>query len=136
MIRPRSSASLAPALGDLEVAVLEHVWEAGEVTAKDAHAALGVSRGISLNTVQSTLERLNRKHLLDRNKSGHAYRYSARVSREQLIADVITGILGRLRGDTTASVMAFIDSVGDLDDAALDRLEAELRRRRGGQSRS
>ena len=136
MTRPRSGASLIPVLGDLEVAMLEHVWAVGEVTAKGAHAALGVSRGISLNTVQSTLERLNRKQLLQRNKFGHAYRYSAGVSREQFIAEVITGVLGRLRGDTTASVMAFIDSVDDLDAAALDRLEAELRRRREEQSRS
>jgi predicted transcriptional regulator len=116
--------------------VLEHVWTAGEVTAKGVHASLGVSRGISLNTVQSTLERLNRKRLLRRNKSGHAYRYAPRVSREEFIADVISGIVGRLSGDSAASVMAFVDSIDDLDEEALERLEAQLRRRRQERSRS
>jgi predicted transcriptional regulator len=100
------------------------------VTAKESHAVLWISRGISLNTVQSTLERLARKDLLERSKQGHAYRYSARVSREQLIADLVNGVVGRLQGDAAASLMAFLDSAEGLDDAALDRLEAELRRRR------
>jgi predicted transcriptional regulator len=123
-----------PSLGELELAVLEHVWNRGEVTAKEAHADLGVSRGISLNTVQSTLERLARKELLDRSKRGHAYRYSARVSREELIAELVSGVVGRLQGDATASLMAFLDSVDDLDEEAIATLEAELRRRRRGRS--
>jgi hypothetical protein len=52
------------------------------------------------------------------------------VSREQLIADLVNGVVGRLQGDAAASLMAFLDSAEGLDDAALDRLEAELRRRR------
>lgn len=135
MSRPRSSAFPSPSLGELEVAVLEHVWKVGDVTAKETYARLGVARGISLNTVQSTLERLARKTLLDRSKAGHAYRYSARVSREQLIAGLVSGVVGRLRGDAAASLMAFMDSVDDLDDDALDRLETELRRRRQERSR-
>jgi predicted transcriptional regulator len=130
MPRPRSNAFPIPSLGELELAVLEHVWTACEVTAKEAHAKLGVSRGISLNTVQSTLERLARKDLLHRSKRGHAYRYSARVSREELIADLVGGVIGRLQGDACVSLMAFLDSVDDLDDETLAELEAELRRRR------
>jgi predicted transcriptional regulator len=128
--RPRSSAFPVPFLGELELAVLEHVWQVGEVTAKEAHGELGVFRGISLNTVQSTLERLARKALLERNKAGHAYRYSAGVSREELIADLVGGVVGRLQGDAAASILAFLDSMDHLDDEALARLEGELRRRR------
>lgn len=130
MSRRRPSAFPIPSLGELELAMLDYVWNVGEVTAKHAHAGLGMSRGISLNTVQSTLERLTRKGLLDRAKHGHAYRYSPRVSRDELIAELVGGVVGRLQGDAATSLMAFLDSVDDLDDAALDRLEAELKRRR------
>jgi predicted transcriptional regulator len=135
MPRRRSSAFPVPSLGELELAVLEHVWQAGEVTAKETHAALGVARGIALNTVQSTLERLARKTLLDRRKAGHAYRYRAQMSREALIADLVGSVIGRLQGDTARSLVAFLDSVDDLDDEALTRLEAELRRRRKARGR-
>jgi len=135
MPRPRSRAFPIPSLGELELAVLEHVWKTQDVTAKEAHAELGISRGISLNTVQSTLERLARKDLLERNKRGHAYQYSARVSREELIASLVGGVVGRLQGDAAASLMAFLDSVEDLDDDTLASLEAELRRRRKERAR-
>ena len=135
MPRPRSRAFPIPSLGELELTVLEHVWKTQDVTAKEAHAELGVPRGISLNTVQSTLERLARKDLLERNKRGHAYQYSARVSREELIASLVGGVVGRLQGDAAASLMAFLDSVEDLDDDTLASLEAELRRRRKERAR-
>jgi predicted transcriptional regulator len=130
MPRQRSSVFPIPFLGELELAVLEFVWQAGEATAKETHSELGVSRGISLNTVQSTLERLARKGLLERNKRSHAYHYSALVSREALIADLVGGVVGRLQGNAAASFLAFLDSADDLDDETLAALEAELRRRR------
>lgn len=57
-----------PYLGELEMAVLEHLWSNGEFDAKSVHAALGKVRGISHNTIQSTLERLFKKKLLARKK--------------------------------------------------------------------
>ena len=119
-----------PALGDLEVAVLEVVWETPECSAKDVHEEIGKARGISLNTVQSTLERLYRKQLLSRRKRGHAYRYSALVRREQLIASYIQETVGRFGGDAATSLAAFIDAAEDIDAATLARLEAELHKRR------
>lgn len=56
-------------LGDLEIAVLEFVWRTPEVSVKQLHAELGVERGLALNTIQSTLDWLFRKQLLDLEKS-------------------------------------------------------------------
>lgn len=50
-----------PLLGELETAVLEHLWEHGVTEAKDLHRQLGSPRGITLSTIQSALERLHRK---------------------------------------------------------------------------
>lgn len=119
-----------PTLGDLEIAVLEHVWQTADVSAKEAHAAIGAARGISVNTVQSTLERLYRKNLLTRTKSGHAFRYAARVPREQLVAGLINDVLGRFGSDPASSLAAFVEAAERLDDAALRALEAELKNRR------
>lgn len=110
--------------------MLEYVWTFGEVSAKDAHAALGSTRGISLNTVQSAMERLFRKNLLTRAKSGHSYRYSARIERQELVAALIGEVLGRFGADSTAALAAFVEAADDLDERALRALEAELRKRR------
>lgn len=130
------SRSSMPVLGDLEVAVMERLWTEPEWTAKDLHGQMGNDRGISLNTVQSTLERLHRKQLVKRCKSGHAYRYSPRVRREELVAAYMQDLLGRFGGDPAASIAAFVDSADDLDAATLERLEAALDLRRDRKSSS
>jgi predicted transcriptional regulator len=123
----------AARFGELEIAVLEHLWRVPEATAKDVHAALGIRRGISLNTVQSTLERLYRKDLLARCKVGHAYRYSATIARAQFVAKLIHDVLGRFQADADSSMAAFLEAAEQLDDDALAALEAQLeaRGRRG-----
>lgn len=132
---PPESPGPLPRLGELELAVLEHLWQVPEDDVAGAHAATGKPRGITLNTVGSALERLFRKRLVARRKVSHAYRYSARIGREELAArralDAAGGIAA-LSG--TAWLSAFVALVADADEAALDRLEAliaEQREERG-----
>jgi predicted transcriptional regulator len=121
-----------PTLGDLEVAILEYVWRHPDKTVKDTHAAVGIERAISLNTIQSTLERLVRKELLSRHKVGHSFQYSPRVSRDELITAVIHDALGRFSADPSAALASFIESTDIPDEKALRLLERKLRRRLAG----
>jgi predicted transcriptional regulator len=121
-----------PTLGDLEVAILEFAWQHPHATAKDTHAAVGVARAISLNTVQSTLERLVRKNLLSRRKVGHSFHYSPRMSRDELISAVVQDALGRFGGNPSAALASFIEMTDIPDEEALRLLERKLRRRIAG----
>lgn len=125
-----------PALGELEHEVLEHLWEAQESDVSEAHAAIGKRRGITSNTVGSALERLFRKGLVIRRKVSHAYRYSARIGREELAARRVLEVTGDLKSlSKTGLLSAFVDLVADVDEEALNRLEAliaEKREERGG----
>ncbi|MEQ9736322.1 MAG: BlaI/MecI/CopY family transcriptional regulator, partial [Algiphilus sp.] len=56
----------APPLGDLEREVMEVLWHDGASTAQDIHEQLSDARGMTLSTVQSTVERLSRKQLVHR----------------------------------------------------------------------
>ncbi len=124
-------------LGELEVAVLEDLWGVGADHAKAVHKRLGGKRGISLNTIQSTLERLYRKGLLHRTKEGHAYIYQPALEREQLLARLIEGatapVAGRAAEDSLLT--AFVDFAAEHDEAGLDRLEALIARKRAESGR-
>lgn len=120
-----------PALGGLELAVLEDVWAAGVVDAKSVHARVGVPREISLNTVQSTLERLHRKGLLRRRKVSHAYQYEARLGRQELLGRLIESTAGRVGAlGTDALMSAFVDVASRAGEAQLRQLEALIAARR------
>lgn len=123
-----------PTLGDLEKAVLEDLWEHASGDAKEVHGRVGVARGISLNTVQSTLERLHRKALLAREKISHAYVYSPRVQREELMGAMIADLVGSLGQKRSGGMLsAFVDFAVRVDQSNLDRLEALIAARRAEQ---
>ena len=134
MERPRAAL---PPLGDLERAVLEHLWQAGEADVAGTHLAVGAPRGITANTVGSALERLHRKGLVRRDKVSHAFRYAPAVGRDQFTARRVVEAAGGLRALARAGLLAaFVDLVADVDAEALDRLEAliaEKRQEREGQ---
>ncbi len=115
-----------PLLGELEMAVLEHLWAHGTTDAKDVLRAIGEPRDITLSTIQSTLERLHRKRLLIRERQGHAYRYATAISRAEFRARAMAAAAGDLDGADAAGVMAaFVDLVARSDTRKLDQL-AEL----------
>jgi predicted transcriptional regulator len=121
----------APRLGELEIEVLESLWRRDSLTAAEGHAILGKRRGISLNTVQSTLERLYRKDILSRAKEQRAYRYSPKVLREDLLASLFADLAERLGGHGPAATLAaFIDAAERLDASALSELERMIEQRK------
>ncbi len=113
-----------PYLGELEMAVLEHLWSNGEFDAKDVHATLGRVRGISHNTIQSTLERLFKKKLLTRKKVSYAYVYQSAVARDELMGQMINDVVKTISKDNTDGMLAaFVDIAARTDNAHLDKLE-------------
>ena len=105
-----------PALGRRELSVLEALWETDSLSVQQVHDAL-TDEVISLNTVQSTLERLHRKRLARREKSGRAYYYSAGVSRTEIISSLLSDITEDIAGGDIATVVsgfqAFLGDRGD-----------------------
>lgn len=123
--------SSLPILGELELAVLEHLWVAGESDVSSAHAAVGAPRDITLNTVGSALERLHRKGLAERWKVSHAYRYRAALDRRSFHARRMVEAAGGVESLTDAGLLAaFVDAVADVDESTLEQLEAAIRQRR------
>lgn len=124
-----------PYLGELEMAVLEYLWSNGEFDAKGVHAALGNVRGISHNTIQSTLERLFKKKLLTRHKISHAYVYQTAVARDELMGRMINDVVNTISKDNTDGMLAaFVDIAARTDDAHLDRLEQLINEYRSSHS--
>ena len=133
---PRPVAWRSHVLGELETALMTHVWDQGSCDVKAAHQAIGRRRRITLNTVQSTMERLFRKGFLERQKVSHAYVYSAKLSREAFGARVVDEVMRRFLGDEPAPLLAaFVDLAARASDAELARLERLIadRRARNGE---
>lgn len=117
-----------PLLGELEVQVLDCLWQLDQASVKAVYEQAGTSRGVSPNTIQSTLERLYRKGLLSRSKQGREFIYSPQVTREDLMANLIHDVFGRFNSNSQSSVAAILQAAETLDKSTLDTLEREIKR--------
>jgi len=118
-------------LGELEKMVLEYLWDQGPADAKRVHTHFEKLRGGSLNTIQSTLDRLFKKGILAREKQSHAYQYRCAVNRDQFIGRLINDITDDFSiGGKNPLLAAFASMSSSLDREQLDELERLIEKSR------
>lgn len=95
--RPEKTGIRAP-LGSLEQVIMTHIWHCPHdgCLAADVQAALEPTRPLALTTVLTTLDRLQKKGILRREREGKAYRYWATVIEEELQQRIVDSVLGNL----------------------------------------
>jgi len=119
-------------LGELETAVMELLWRDRELTVNQVEERLRQRRQIAHTTVLTTLDRMHRKGYLTREKSGKAFVYAPRYSREEFERGLAQEVLGALLGGLGEPVLStFVELVGE-DEAKLERLEELIKRKREG----
>ena len=107
--------------GELEAAIMEHVWSAGRpVLVREIHQALRPER--AYNTVWTVTEILYRKGWLTRTKEGRAYRYEPTTSRE----DYTAGLMGEALEASPDRVAALRSFVARIDPAEARQLRRML----------
>ena len=133
-------ASSAPRLGDLERAVMEHLWEAAlerpeGLTVREVLDCFSGQREIAYTTVMTVLDRLAKKALVSRVRDGRAWRYQPCDTREALTAQTMRRTLDDMDvTDRRAALMHFLDgaSEDEIEDFKAALAEIETRRPRLG----
>lgn len=128
----RSFRDAARVLGDLELAVMEVLWDTGALAVREVQQRL---RGKpAYTTVMTTLDRLFKKRLLRREKIGMAFVYRPAIDRDQYHRKIVEAAVTPLLEDGAGAVLAaFVDVAAGLDRdhlAHLERLIAERRKKR------
>jgi len=129
---PLFSRNAVPELGHLEQSVMETLWTQGMGTVRDVAGWLG--QPLAYNTVMTTLDRLFKKGLLNRDKQERAFLYSPRFSRlewqqkeaEALVSELLAGP----KGANELIVSCLLDAVGPQDAGFLAELETRIRQKR------
>lgn len=125
-----------PDLGERELLVLEVLWDRGDATAQAIKSRMP-DGDISLSTVQSTLERLYRKQLVERSKQGRAYRYRATMTKSQLISGLLRDMANQVaRGDLAPMISGFLDYVSAEAPEQVGKLSRSIDFERSGEGGS
>lgn len=119
---------LKPNLGKLEIQILEIFWkDPKDWDVKGMHAEVFTDHNVSLNTVQSTMERLFRKGFLGREKVSHAYLYSCLKSREDFVGETMQVFMQEMNVDESTFFSAFLNASSKKAENNLDDLVSKLR---------
>lgn len=119
-------------LGVLEREVMAVVWNAGEISVREACTRL--NSPVAYTTVMTTMDRLFKKRLLGRRKVGRAFVYSATATRDELegavATELVQSLLQRNGGEPLPILSSLVDAVSDRDRALLDEFERLIREKR------
>jgi predicted transcriptional regulator len=114
---------------------MEALWRRGVPVS--VRELVGEFEGTAYTTLMTTLDRLHRKGVLDREKSGRAFLYQVKYTREELesgmAARVLESLLDRSAAEPVLSY--FIEEVSRRDARLLDELERLVQEKRREQGR-
>ncbi len=119
-------------LGDLERAVMDHLWGADKPqTVRQVHEALTGRRDLAYTTVMTVLQRLARKNLVVQIRADRAHQYAPTHGPDELVAGLMVDALAQAAdsGDRQAALVHFVERVGADEADALRRALADLEAR-------
>jgi predicted transcriptional regulator len=106
--------ALSKLLGPLEIEIMRVMWKAGERTVKELHGMLAPHGDRAYTTIMTTTARLAEKGILRRADGrqgfGGAYIYTAAVSEQDFISQVLTNILDAMARDYPTALAGYLET--------------------------
>lgn len=119
-------------LGRLESLVMDCLWRSDEaLSVRDV--GLRLNGPWAYTTLMTTLDRLFKKNLLDREPRGRAFVYAARLSRTELGARALQTAVSDIEAGAPSrefAIAALVDAIESHDPAWLDSLDRLVREKR------
>jgi predicted transcriptional regulator len=111
--------------GNLQVQIMHALWGLGAGTVDQVREALPEGDRSAYTTIQTVMNRLADRGLLDRRRSGKSIEYSPRVSETEYVSGYIRDALADASSE--ARQAAIVEIIGGLDDAELGGLQRRVR---------
>lgn len=101
----RAVLDLAP----LELDCMKTLWPMGEGTVREIRERLAERRPRAYTTIMTIMDRLARKGIVERRKSGRAYIYRANLSAEDARSQALSQVVENFFGGSKEAVKAQLD---------------------------
>lgn len=109
--RRRSVLDLAP----LELDCMNTLWPLGEATVRDIRDGLAQRRPRAYTTIMTIMDRLARKGVVERRKSGRAYIYRARLTADEARSQALTQLIDNFFAGSKAELLARLQPLPSME---------------------
>jgi predicted transcriptional regulator len=114
-------------LGQAELEILRIVQEQEPVTVGEIAQQVAADTGKARTTVATTIERLLQKGFVKRKKVEGKYRYSARLSKTELLRGLVQRFVDGTLGGSLSPFVAYLAENPDLTSDEIEQLQQLLR---------
>ena len=111
--------------GDLQLQIMHALWRLGAATVDGVRAELAGGERNAYTTVQTVMNRLADRGLLERERVGKSFQYRPRLSEAEYLARSIQEALAGASSDARQAALA--DLIGGLESDELSRLRRRAR---------
>ncbi len=109
-------------LGELELAVLNAVFERPGCSVREIAVIMSEQRGLARTTILTVMQRLHAKGFLKRRKVGSLFRYTATGEQVQVVSDLIGLFVNKILGGSPAPFLAYLAGTKDLSEDQIAKL--------------
>jgi predicted transcriptional regulator len=116
-------------LAELQLAIMQVLWDEGEATVAAVRDALQATRPLAYTTVATMLTKMERNGQVVHRTEGRVHVYRPAVARDSVSRTMVTDLAGRLfQGDVTQMVSHLLDGC-DVSAEELARLKSLIRQK-------
>jgi predicted transcriptional regulator len=111
--RQKTKTKIEKPLTEVELEIMQAIWEIGECSIREVHDALPVERDLAYTTVATMFKILEQKKFLEGRKKEKAHTFRPTVSRAAYEAASLRHLKeGLFKNDPTTMVMRLLDETG------------------------
>lgn len=114
----------ADGLTKLELKIMQVIWRRGDSTVGEVQGELDPP--LAYTTVQTMLNILARKGKLSRALEGRAYVYSAKVTQERALGQVVRDVVERMFGGSSEELVMSLLKTRQIDAESLEKLTRQF----------
>ena len=118
------------ALGELQRAVMEVLWERGEASVHEVRDHLGRKKALAYTTILTTLQKLEKAGWLDHRAEGKSYVYFPVRSRDEAGAGSVRRFLKQVFEDDAVAMFQHLIRESDLSEDDLQEVRGMIEEKR------
>jgi len=115
-------------LTDVELEIMQVVWEKGSATVRDVYETLHARRKIAYTTVMTMMRVLEQKGHVDKSDEERAYVYRPAKPKKQVIGAMVTDFLNRVFNGSAEPLLVHLAEEGELSQENLKQVKRLLRK--------
>jgi predicted transcriptional regulator len=118
-------------LGELQLKIMQHLWERSEGAVTTIHQHVGQSEGLAFTTIATMLRKMEERGLIEHRTEGRTFIYRPAVSEEEVSKSMAHDLLDRLFEGSVASLLSHLLKTRNVSEKEVEHLQRLLKEKKG-----